>query len=90
VFVRVHSWLKIKNPTAGWQWGSINLVNKSEPDRRATQQQRVKQQIQIAVHAIRLRAFGLPVKCFLSANKRRVNGFSHGDFDFPSSRKAAT
>jgi hypothetical protein len=30
-----------KNPTAVWQWGSINLVNESEPDRRAAQQQRV-------------------------------------------------
>jgi hypothetical protein len=38
-----------KNPTAGWQWGSINLVNESEPYRRAAQQQRVWQQIQIQI-----------------------------------------
>ena len=33
-------------------WGSINLVNESEPDRRAAQPQRVQQQvqIQIAIH----------------------------------------
>src|SRR5208282_2553521 len=44
--------VKNKNPTAVWQWGSINLVNESEPDRRATQPQRVQQQvqIQIAIH----------------------------------------
>jgi hypothetical protein len=43
---------KNKNPTAVWQWGSINLVNESEPDRRAAQQQHVQQQvqIQIAIH----------------------------------------
>ena len=69
--------VKNKNPTAGWQWGSINFVNKSEPDRHATQQQRIKQQIQIqiAVHAIILMASHLPVKFFLSANKRRMDGF---------------
>jgi hypothetical protein len=33
--------VKNKNPTADWQWGSENLVNKSEPDRRAAQPQRV-------------------------------------------------
>jgi hypothetical protein len=33
--------LQNKNPTAGWQWGSINLVMQSEPNRRATQQQRI-------------------------------------------------
>ena len=43
-----------KNPTAGWQQGSINLVTQSEPDRRAAQPQRVQQQIQIAVHASKL------------------------------------
>jgi len=44
--------VKNKNPTAVWQWGSINLVNESEPDRRAAQPQRVWQQvqIQIAIH----------------------------------------
>jgi hypothetical protein len=69
--------VKSKNPTAGWQWGSINLVNKSEPDRRATQQQRIQQQIQIqiAVHAIILRAFDLSVKFFLSADKCCMDGF---------------
>jgi hypothetical protein len=42
-----------KNPTAVWQWGSINLVNESEPYRRAAQQQRVQQQVQsqITLHA---------------------------------------
>jgi hypothetical protein len=45
--------VKNKNPTAVWQWGSLNLVNESEPYRRAAQQQRVQQQIQIqiAIHA---------------------------------------
>jgi hypothetical protein len=38
-----------KNPTAGWQWGSINLVTQSEPNRHAAQQQRVQQQIQIRI-----------------------------------------
>jgi hypothetical protein len=36
--VDVHPWLKTKNPTAVWQWGSENLVNESEPDRRAAKQ----------------------------------------------------
>ena len=69
--------VKNKNPTAGWQWGSINLMMQSEPDRRATQQQRIQQQIQIqiAVHVAILRAFSLPVKFFLSANKRCMDGF---------------
>jgi len=40
--------VKNKNPTAVWQWGLINLVNESEPDRRAAKQ-RVKQQIQIQI-----------------------------------------
>jgi hypothetical protein len=30
-----------------WQWGSINLVIESEPNRRAGKQQRVQQQVQI-------------------------------------------
>jgi hypothetical protein len=30
-----------------WQWGSINLVTLSEPNRRAGKQQRVQQQVQI-------------------------------------------
>jgi hypothetical protein len=34
-----------KNPTAGLAMGLINLVNESEPDRRAAQQQRVQQQV---------------------------------------------
>jgi len=48
--------VKNKNPTAGWQWGPIKLVNQSEPDRRAAQQQRVQQQIQIqiAIHSRKL------------------------------------
>jgi hypothetical protein len=35
-----------------WRWGLINLVMQSEPNRRAAQQQRVQQQIQIqfAIH----------------------------------------
>jgi hypothetical protein len=41
VFIRVHQWSKCKNPTAGWQWGSTNLLTQSEPDRRAAQPQRV-------------------------------------------------
>jgi len=49
VFIRVHSWLKTKNPTAVWQWGSINFVTQSEPDRRAAQPPRVQQQVQIQI-----------------------------------------
>ena len=30
-----------------WQWGSINLVIKSEPNRRAGKQQRAWKQVQI-------------------------------------------
>jgi len=41
VFIRVHPWLKTKTPPPVWQWGSTNLVNESEPDRRAAQPQRV-------------------------------------------------
>jgi hypothetical protein len=39
-----------------WQWGSINLVDESEPDRRAGKQQRVQQQVQIQIpnHALKL------------------------------------
>ena len=61
--------VKNKNPTAGWQWGSENLVMQSEPDRRAAQQQRVQQpvlrsstaeggqiQIQITAHVIKASA----------------------------------
>ena len=53
--IRVYSCsfvVKSKNPTAGWQWGSVNLVMQSEPDCRAAQQQHIQQQvqIQIAVH----------------------------------------
>jgi len=38
---------KTKTPLPVWQWGSINLVIKSEPNRRAGKQQRVQQQVQI-------------------------------------------
>jgi hypothetical protein len=44
---------KTKTPPPVWQWGSIKLINESEPNRRAAQQQqRVQQQvqIQIAIH----------------------------------------
>jgi hypothetical protein len=53
VFICVHPWLKQKPRRRVWQWGSINLVNESEPDRRAAQQQRVFKQparIQITIH----------------------------------------
>ena len=78
--IRVYSCsfvIKNKNPTSVWQWGSINLVNESEPDHRATQQQRIQQQIQIqiAVHGVILMAFDLAVKFFLSADERRMDGF---------------
>jgi hypothetical protein len=45
-----------KNPTAVWQWGfDKSLVSESEPDCRVAQQQRTrKQQIQIAIHALKL------------------------------------
>jgi hypothetical protein len=38
-----------KNPTAVWQWGSINFVTQSEPDRRAAQPPRIQQQVQIQI-----------------------------------------
>jgi hypothetical protein len=37
-----------------WQWGSLNLVDESEPDRRACKQQRVQQQVQIPNHVLKL------------------------------------
>jgi hypothetical protein len=40
---------KTKTPPPIWQWGSINLVIESEPDRRAGKQQRVQQQVQIQI-----------------------------------------
>ena len=41
---------KNKNPTAGFGSGVWKaLVNKSKPDRRAAQQQRLKQQVQIQI-----------------------------------------
>src|SRR5208282_6618401 len=60
--------VKNKNPTAVWRWGSINLVNESEPDRRAAQQQRVRQQIQIqiAIHVVKIAVWIRPVKSFSS------------------------
>jgi hypothetical protein len=59
--------VKNKNPTAIWQWGSINLVNESEPDRRAAQQQRVQQQaqIQITIHDCKVAITSGHVKWFL-------------------------
>jgi hypothetical protein len=46
---------KTKTPPPVWQWGSINLVNESEPDRHAAKQQRVvQQQVQIAIHVGKL------------------------------------
>ena len=41
-----------KNPTAGWQWGSLKPVIQSEPNRRAAQQQQRarKQQVQMTIH----------------------------------------
>jgi len=67
VYICFHSWLKYKNPTAVGQWGSLNLVNESEPDRRAAKQ-RVQQQvqIQIAIHAGKLAAIPDRVKWFLN------------------------
>jgi len=41
---------KQKTPPPVWQWGLLKLLNKSEPDRRAAQPQRVQQQIQMAIH----------------------------------------
>jgi alpha-D-xyloside xylohydrolase len=68
VFISVHSWSKTKNPTAGWQWGSINQLTESEPDRRAAQQQRAQQQvqIQITIHGNNLAIAAGDVKCFLT------------------------
>jgi len=66
VFIRIHPWLKQKPHRRVWQWGSINLVNESEPDRRAAQQQRVQQQIQIhiAIHTGKLTVECRGVKYF--------------------------
>jgi hypothetical protein len=63
--------VKNKNPTAVWQWGSENFVNESEPDRRAAQPQRVKQQIQIqiTVHAGKVTIVSNRVKWFLTRAK---------------------
>jgi hypothetical protein len=43
-----------------WQWGSINLADGSEPDRRAGKQQRVQQQVQIQIanHPEKLLGYG--------------------------------
>jgi len=38
---------KRKTPLPGWQWGSLNLVITSEPNRRAAKQQLVQKQVQI-------------------------------------------
>ena len=77
---------KTKNPTAGWQWGSINPVTESEPDCRAAQQQRVQQQvqIQITIHVDRLATVTGRVKWFFARvsvtmclprrGKSRING----------------
>jgi hypothetical protein len=43
--------VKTKNPTAVRQWGSINLVNKSKPNRAIRQQRTRKQQVQITIHS---------------------------------------
>ena len=47
---------KTKTPLPVWQWGSLNLVDESEPNRRASKQQRVQQQVQIQIpnHALKL------------------------------------
>jgi len=64
-----------KNPTAGWQWGSLNPVNESEPDRRAAQQQRVQQQvqIQIAIHSDNVTIASGCVKWFFVPLLRRFH-----------------
>jgi hypothetical protein len=38
---------KTKTPLPGWQWGLINQVIKSEPNRRPAKQQSVQRQVQI-------------------------------------------
>jgi hypothetical protein len=50
---------KTKTPPPGLAMGFVKLVNKLEPNRRAAQQQRVQQQvqIQIVIHAVNLSAF---------------------------------
>jgi len=42
-----HPFGKTKTPLPGWQWGLINQVIKSEPNRRAAKQQLVQRQVQI-------------------------------------------
>jgi hypothetical protein len=56
---------KNKNPTAGLAVGFEKaLVNESKPDRRAAQQQRLKQQvqIQITIHTVLIGYFSVSVK----------------------------
>jgi hypothetical protein len=66
---------KTKTPPPVWQWGSIKLVNESEPNRRAAQPQRVQQsvlrsntaeggqvKIQMATHGYRITIRSLGVK----------------------------
>src|SRR5208282_4165103 len=60
-----------KNPTADWQWGSINPVTQSEPDRRAAQQQRVQQevQIQVSIHKGTITNHFYRSNCFFFSNR---------------------
>jgi hypothetical protein len=63
VFFRVHLWLKAKTPPPVWQWGSQISGKQLEPDRRAAQQQRFRQQqVQIAIHRGNLANPDCPVK----------------------------
>jgi hypothetical protein len=66
---------KTKTPPPVWQWGSINLVNESEPDRRAAKQ-RVQQQVQfqITVHRENLFAMRLSVNRKIHDFKARPAG----------------
>jgi hypothetical protein len=67
--------LKTKTPPPLWQWGSQNLVIRSEPDCRAAQQQRLgKQQAQVAIHERNLTSPANRVKLFLPFRLRRQGG----------------
>jgi hypothetical protein len=59
--------VKTRTPPPVWQWGSGNFRTQSEPDRHATQQQRVQQkaQIQIAIHSDNITIVAGSVKWFL-------------------------
>jgi hypothetical protein len=59
---------KTRNPTAGLAMGFDKFLAESKPNRRAAQQQHVKQQVQIqtAIHNFKLTSQTQPVNPFLA------------------------